>query len=77
MPVEFNDQQNVRVVEKRDGLSNMVIKMGLAKDKKSAQMVLLIVAVVAAAIALFFIFSGGSEPSAQEGAPLPPGQVAE
>lgn len=57
--VQFQDQQKFRTVQKKGGLTGLFIKMGLAKDEKSAQMVMLIVAVVAVAIALFFMFSGG------------------
>ena len=51
----------------------MIIKSGLAKDEKGAQVVLLIVMGVAIVIALFFMFSGGS---AGDGGPstLPAGQ---
>lgn len=70
--VQFQDQQGVRTVQKKGGLTGLFIKMGLAKDEKSAQMVMLIVAVVAVAIALFFMFGGGGvgEPTPAEQAEL-------
>lgn len=58
--VQFQDQNNVYRAPKKKGLSAMVIKWGLAKDEKGAQMVLLIIAVVAILIGGFFMFSGGS-----------------
>jgi hypothetical protein len=58
--VQFDDQRSTYTVQKKSGLTDMVIKMGLAKDAKGAQVVLLIIAVIAAAIGLFFMFSGGS-----------------
>ena len=57
--VQFQDQNNVRVVKKKGGLTQMVINAGLAKDTKGAQVVLLIIAVVALLVAGFFMFSGG------------------
>lgn len=66
--VQFQDQQQFRTVKKRGGVTGLFIKLGLAKDEKSAQMVMLIVAAVAVAIALFFMFSGGGrgEPTPAE-----------
>jgi hypothetical protein len=56
--VEFNDAQKVQYVARQKGITNLVISWGLAKDAKSAQVVLLIIAAGAIAIALFFMFSG-------------------
>ena len=57
--VQFQDQNNVRVVKKKGGLTQMVINAGRAKDTKGAQTVLLVIAVVAVLIAGFFMFGGG------------------
>lgn len=58
--VQFEDQQQVRTVSKSKGLEGMVIKMGLAKDRKGAQVVLIIVAAIAASVwAYFALFNGG------------------
>jgi len=57
--VQFDDQQSTYTVQKKSGLTDMVIKTGLAKDAKGAQIVLLIIAVIAAAIGMFFMFGGG------------------
>lgn len=67
--VQFDDQQQFQTVKKKGGLTQMIIKMGLAKDAKGAQMVMLIVAVVAAAVALFFVFAGGGSAPAELPAP--------
>lgn len=64
--VQFDDQRTTYTVQKKNGLTEMVIKMGLAKDAKGAQVVLLIIAVIALAIMFFFMFSGGGSP-----APIP------
>ncbi|XKT75452.1 MAG: hypothetical protein ACJKSS_01550 [Patescibacteria group bacterium UBA2103] len=64
--VQFDDQQQFRTVQKKKGLTQMVINMGLAKDEKGAQVVLLIVGVVALAVMFFFMFSGGGAPAPAE-----------
>lgn len=77
MNVQFEDQQNIRYASGPKGLAGFVIKSGLAKDAKGAQVVLLIIAVLAFIIAGFFIFTGGGEPTAGEGKPLPVEQIPE
>tara|TARA_B100000508_G_scaffold60333_1_gene46951 strand:+ start:13419 stop:13658 length:240 start_codon:yes stop_codon:yes gene_type:complete len=72
--VQFQDQQNVYTAPKKKGLEQMIIKMGLAKDSKGAQMVLLIIAVVAILIGGFFAFSGGGNPGDGQPNTLPEGQ---
>lgn len=67
--VQFDDQQQFQTVKKKNGLTQMVINMGLAKDAKGAQVVLLIVAVIAVAIALFFMFGGSGSAPAELPAP--------
>jgi hypothetical protein len=59
MSVQFKDQQNIRYASGPKGLTGFVIKWGLAKDAKSAQMVLLVIAVAAVLIGGFFAFMGG------------------
>lgn len=71
--VQFDDQQTTYTVQKKNGLTEMIIKTGLAKDTKGAQVVLLIIAIIAAVIGLFFIFSGGGSDGAVP--PLPDGTV--
>ncbi len=58
--VQFQDQRNVYTAPKKKGLEQMIIKMGLAKDSKGAQIVLLVIAVVAILIGGFFAFGGGT-----------------
>jgi len=72
--VQFQDQNNVYTVAKKKGLSAMVIKWGLAKDEKGAQVVLLIIAVVAILIGGFFAFSGNATPGDGQIDALPDGQ---
>jgi len=57
--VQFQDQSQVRTIHKKSGLPEMVIKLGLAKDAKGAQIVLLIIAVVAVVIGGVVMFAGG------------------
>jgi len=52
----------------------MIIKTGLAKDSKGAQMVLLIIAVIAILIGGFFMFSGNGAPGDGQPNVLPEGQ---
>ena len=66
--VQFQDKNNTYTVAKKKGLSSMIIKWGLAKDEKGAQVVLLIIAVVAILVGGFFMFTGSSAPT---GAPAP------
>jgi len=63
--VQFDDQQSTYTVQKKSGLTDMVIKMGLAKDAKGAQVVLLIVAAIAVLVWVYFAFfnGGGSIPA--------------
>ena len=72
--VQFQDQNTTYTVAKKKGLSSMVIKWGLAKDEKGAQMVLLIIAVVAILIGGFFMFSGNGAPGDGQPNILPEGQ---
>lgn len=58
--VQFQDQQNVYKAPKQKGFEQMVISLGLAKDKKGAQVVLLIITVLAVATGLFFMVAGGT-----------------
>lgn len=59
---------------KKKGLSSTVIKYGLAKDEKGAQVVLLIIAVVAILIGGFFFFGGGGASEGDAPNTLPEGQ---
>lgn len=65
--VQFEDQQQYRTVSGPKGLEGMVIKWGLAKDRKSAQLVLIIIGVAAVVIAFGVSVLFGSErgPNAQ------------
>lgn len=57
--VQFEDTQVVRTHRKqRSLLSGVVISLGLAKDEKSAQIVLLVFVVLLLVVSLFFVFSG-------------------
>lgn len=77
MGVEFKESNfgYKRSAEKTSKLLELPIKLGVAKDKKEAQVVLLISAIVIFAIALFFITSGGHKNIRYEDVSLPPGQV--
>lgn len=58
--VQFQDQQGSYRVAKKKGFTSFVIKYGLAKDEKGAQVILLVIVVVAILIGGFFAFSSGS-----------------
>jgi len=72
--VQFQDQQSTYTAPKKKGLEQMIIKTGLAKDSKGAQMVLLIIAVIAILIGGFFMFSGNGAPGDGQPNVLPEGQ---
>ena len=72
--VQFQDKNNTYTVAKKKGLSAMIIKWGLAKDEKGAQVVLLIIAVIAILIGGYFMFAGSSTPP-EALAPLSDGTV--
>jgi len=72
--VQFQDQQSTYTAPKKKGLEQMIIKTGLAKDSKGAQMVLLIIAVIAILIGGFFAFSGNGAPGDGQPNVLPEGQ---
>ena len=61
--VAFQEESQYKIrpqgIAKKKGLPGLVMKMGLAPDEKSAELVLIIVAVLAAVVALgVFIFGG-------------------
>jgi len=63
MPVQF-DEQNFAQMQNSTfgqpkGLSAKLINWGIAKDQKSANVVLIVVLVVTLVLTLFLMFSGG------------------
>ena len=58
--VEFNENQstNNAYQNKKGGISNLVIKMGLAKDEKGANKVMLTVAIIFFLLAIYFFIKG-------------------
>lgn len=50
--VQFQDQNNLYRAPKKKGLEQMIVKVGLAKDAKGAQVVLLFVLAGAVVVAL-------------------------
>jgi hypothetical protein len=58
MGVEFDEHQSLgyNYQPKKGGISNLVIKMGLAKDEKGAQKVMLVITILCFALAIYFFF---------------------
>jgi len=56
MGVEFNEQKptNFNYQPKKGGLTNLIIKMKLAKDESGAQKVLTVIALIFFALAIYF-----------------------
>jgi len=64
MPVQF-DEQNFSQMQNSNfgqpkGISAKLINWGIAKDQKSANVVLIVVLILALVLTLFLIFSTGS-----------------
>jgi hypothetical protein len=57
MSVEFNENKPVDYGynNKKGGISNLIIKMGLAKDEKGANKVMLAISFICIAIAIYFM----------------------
>ena len=58
MNVEFSENRpsNYNYPQKQGGLTNLCIKLGLAKDEKGANKVMLVVAIVFFALAIYIGF---------------------
>ena len=56
MGVEFNENKPVDYgyKAKKGGISNLVIKLGLAKDDKGANQIMIIISIICIAIAIYF-----------------------
>jgi len=56
MGVEFNEQKSTdfNFQPKRGGLTNLIIKMKLAKDESSAQKVMVVIALIFFVLAIYF-----------------------
>ena len=58
MNVEFNEKQplNYNYQPKKKGITNMIIKLHLAKDEAGAQKVMIIIAVLCFALSFYFFY---------------------
>lgn len=72
--VEFEDKQTVYRSEKKRGITQMLIRFGIAKDEKSAQVVMLVIAGLAVVSALFLVFSSSTSGKVEVNQ-LPPEQT--
>ncbi len=57
MSVEFNENKptSYNYQNKKGGISNLIIKFGLAKDEQGANKVMLIISAICIIIAIYFI----------------------
>lgn len=56
MGIEFDENKpiNYGYTQKKGGITNLVIKMGLAKDEAGAQKVMIVMAIIFFALAIYF-----------------------
>ena len=56
MNVEFNENQpvNYNYPPKKSGVSNLIIKIGLAKDEAGAQKIMIVIIVLCFALSIYF-----------------------
>lgn len=75
--VQFDEEQALTryaaAPQKRGGIIGMLISRGIAKDERTAQLILLVVIAVCVIIMGFVLFSGGGKPSPvlQQGQGMP------